>query len=62
MEKIQQEAVDQALQFVVDERLVEVRMGAGGHLREAPSDILVAKSRTLRREKGIPPVTRIAYC
>jgi conjugative relaxase-like TrwC/TraI family protein len=43
LEKIQQDAVDQALQFVVDERLVEVRLGAGGHLREAPSDILVAK-------------------
>jgi conjugative relaxase-like TrwC/TraI family protein len=43
LEKMHQDAVDQALQFVVDERLVEVRLGAAGHLREAPSDILVAK-------------------
>jgi conjugative relaxase-like TrwC/TraI family protein len=43
LEKIQQDAVNQALQFAVDERLVEVRLGAGGHLRQAPSDVLVAK-------------------
>ena len=54
LEKIQQEAVDQALQFVVDERLVEVRMGAGGHLREAPSDILVAKFPHFTSREGDP--------
>ena len=57
LEKIQQEAVDQALQFVVDERLVEVRMGAGGHLREAPSDILVAKFPHFTSREGDPAHT-----
>jgi conjugative relaxase-like TrwC/TraI family protein len=54
LENIQQAAVDQALQFVVDERLVEVRMGAGGHLREAPSDILVAKFPHFTSREGDP--------
>jgi conjugative relaxase-like TrwC/TraI family protein len=54
LENIQQEAVDQALQFLVDERLVEVRMGAGGHLREAPSDILVAKFPHFTSREGDP--------
>ncbi|MDB5620375.1 MobF family relaxase [Tardiphaga sp.] len=54
LEKIQQDAVDQALQFVVDERLVEVRLGAGGHLREAPSDILVAKFPHFTSREGDP--------
>jgi conjugative relaxase-like TrwC/TraI family protein len=54
LEKIQQEAVDQALKFVVDERLVEVRLGAGGHLREAPSDILFAKFPHFTSREGDP--------
>jgi len=54
LESIQQEAVHQALQFVVDERLVEVRLGAGGHLREAPSDILVAKFPHFTSREGDP--------
>jgi conjugative relaxase-like TrwC/TraI family protein len=54
LEKIQQDAVDQALQFVVDERLVEVRLGAGGHLREAASDIMVAKFPHFTSREGDP--------
>lgn len=54
LEKIQQDAVDQALEFVVDERLVEVRLGAGGHLREAPSDILIAKFPHFTSREGDP--------
>ena len=54
LEAIQQNAVDRALQFVVDERLVEVRLGAGGHLREAPSDILDAKFPHFTSREGDP--------
>jgi conjugative relaxase-like TrwC/TraI family protein len=43
LEKIQNAAVDQALQFIIDEGLVEVRLGAGGRVRQAPAEILVAK-------------------
>jgi conjugative relaxase-like TrwC/TraI family protein len=54
LERIQQEAVDQALQFMVSERLVEVRLGAGGRLREAPADILVAKFPHFTSRQGDP--------
>ena len=43
LEHIQQEAVDEALRFIVDERLVEVRLGAGGSRRERPTDVIVAR-------------------
>ncbi len=43
LESIQNDAVDQALQFIMAEGLVEVRLGAGGRVREVPADILVAK-------------------
>jgi len=43
LERIQNDAVDQALQFIIDEGLVEVRLGAGGRVREAPAEIMVAK-------------------
>ena len=43
LESIQNDAVDQALQFIIHEGLVEVRLGAGGRVREAPAEILVAK-------------------
>jgi conjugative relaxase-like TrwC/TraI family protein len=51
---IQQEAVDQALQMLADERLIELRLGAGGHLREAPSDIMVAKFPHFTSREGDP--------
>jgi conjugative relaxase-like TrwC/TraI family protein len=54
LERIQQEAVDQALAFVVDERLVEVRLGAGGRLREAPADVVVAKFPHFTSREGDP--------
>ncbi len=54
LEKIQNDAVDQALQFVIDEGLVEVRLGAGGRVREAPADILVAKFPHFTSREGDP--------
>jgi len=40
LEGIQQDAVDQSLEFAADEGLVQVRLGAGGHLQEVPADIV----------------------
>jgi conjugative relaxase-like TrwC/TraI family protein len=54
LEKIQQDAVDQALELLIVERLVEVRLGAGGHLREAPDDILIAKFPHFTSREGDP--------
>ena len=54
LEKIQQDAVDQALELLVAERLVEVRLGAGGHRREIPDDIVVAKFPHFTSRKGDP--------
>lgn len=54
LERIQQEAVDQALGFVVTEHLVEVRLGARGRIREAPADIVVAKFPHFTSREGDP--------
>jgi conjugative relaxase-like TrwC/TraI family protein len=52
LERIQNDAVDQALQFIIDEGLVEVRLGAG--VREAPAGILVAKFPHFTSREGDP--------
>ena len=54
LEKIQQDAVDEALELLIAERLVEVRLGAGGHRREAPDDIVVAKFPHFTSREGDP--------
>jgi conjugative relaxase-like TrwC/TraI family protein len=54
LEIIQNDAVDQALQFIVDEGLVEVRLGAGGRVREAAAEILVAKFPHFTSREGDP--------
>lgn len=36
-------AVEDALKFLVDERLVEVRLGSGGYLREPAADVIVGR-------------------
>jgi conjugative relaxase-like TrwC/TraI family protein len=54
LEKIQNDAVDQALQFIIDEGLVEVRLGAGGRVREAPAEIMVAKFPHFTSREGDP--------
>lgn len=36
-------AVEDALRFLVDERLVEVRLGSGGYLREPAADVIVGR-------------------
>ena len=54
LERIQQDAVDQALELLMVERLVEVRLGAGGHRRETPDDILIAKFPHFTSREGDP--------
>jgi conjugative relaxase-like TrwC/TraI family protein len=54
LEKIQLDAVDQALQLLIAEQLVEVRLGAGGHRREIPDDIIVAKFPHFTSREGDP--------
>jgi conjugative relaxase-like TrwC/TraI family protein len=54
LERIQQDAVDQALEFAADEGLIQVRLGAGGHLQEVPTDIVVAKFPHFTSREGDP--------
>ena len=51
---IQQDAVDQALELLVDGAPHQVRLGAGGHRREVPDDILVAKFPHFTSREGDP--------
>lgn len=54
LERIQQDAVDQALEFAADEGLIQVRLGAGGQLQEVPADIVVAKFPHFTSREGDP--------
>lgn len=49
-------AVEDALRFLVDERLVEVRLGAGGYLREPAADIIVARFDHFTSREGDPTI------
>ena len=54
LEEIQREAVHQALQFLVRERLVYVRLGAGGCRRELPTDIIFGLFDHFTSREGDP--------
>lgn len=47
-------AVDEALRFIVAEHLIEVRSGAGGVKRDAPSDLIVARFDHHTTREGDP--------
>jgi conjugative relaxase-like TrwC/TraI family protein len=49
-------AVDDALRFLVQERLVEVRIGAGGYIREAPVDVIVGRFDHFTSREGDPNI------
>ncbi|HEV7415513.1 MAG TPA: MobF family relaxase, partial [Tianweitania sediminis] len=49
-------AVDRALRFVLDEKLVVVRHGAGGIHREQPNDLIVARFDHFTTRAGDPNV------
>ena len=54
LEDIQADAVDQALRFAAEEGLVAVRLGAGGHRQEAPTDIIVGRFAHYTTRDGDP--------
>lgn len=54
LEAIHAAAVTQALQFVRDEGLVEVRLGAGGYLREQPTDLIIGRFDHYTTRAGDP--------
>lgn len=54
LEAIHAAAVTQALEFVHDEGLVEVRLGAGGYLREPPTDLIVGRFDHFTTRAGDP--------
>lgn len=56
IEAAHRKAVDRALSFLVDEKLVEVRTGAGGVERHAPSDLIVAQFEHYTTRMGDPNI------
>jgi conjugative relaxase-like TrwC/TraI family protein len=54
LEAIHAAAVTQALDFLREEGLVEVRLGAGGYLREQPTDLLVGRFNHYTTRDGDP--------
>ncbi len=56
IERIQREAVDEALSLLTKEVLVEARLGAGGHIRQAPTDLIVGKFEHFTSREGDPNV------
>ena len=54
LEAIHAAAVDEALGFLCAEELVEVRLGAGGHRREAPAGLMVGRFDHYTSRAGDP--------
>ncbi|NEU12710.1 relaxase domain-containing protein [Methylobacterium sp. BTF04] len=54
LESIHAAAVTEALEFLRDEGLVEVRLGAGGYLREQPTDLMVGRFDHYTTRAGDP--------
>ena len=49
-------AVEDALRFLVDERLVEVRLGPGGYIREPAADVIVGRFDHHTSREGDPNI------
>lgn len=49
-------AVEDALRFLVDERLVEVRLGPGGYIREPAADVIVGRFDHYTSREGDPTI------
>ena len=49
-------AVEDALRFLVDERLVEVRLGPGGYIREPATDVIVGRFDHYTSREGDPAI------
>jgi len=56
IEKAHQSAVSRALQFILDEKLISVRQGAGGAEHGSPSDLIVARFTHFTTREGDPNI------
>ncbi|UPK39529.1 relaxase domain-containing protein [Bradyrhizobium sp. 186] len=56
LHQLHRAAVQDALGFLVKERLVEVRLGQGGYIREAPTDVIVGCFDHYTSREGDPNV------
>jgi conjugative relaxase-like TrwC/TraI family protein len=62
IERAQAEAVEDVLQFLLDEKLVAVRVGAGGSVRLKPDDLIVARFNHYTSRGGDPQVHTHCVC
>jgi conjugative relaxase-like TrwC/TraI family protein len=56
LHELHRAAVEDALGFLVEERLVEVRLGQGGYIREAAADIIVGRFDHFTSREGDPNI------
>lgn len=56
IEKAHDEAVDRALRFILDEKLIAVRQGAGGAEHAEPTDLIVARFTHFTTREGDPNI------
>lgn len=56
IEDLHGRAVEAALSFIARQALLEVRLGAGGTIREAPTDIIVGRFRHTTSRAGDPNI------
>ncbi len=56
LEQLQAAAVDEALRFLVEERLVEVRLGAGGRIKQPATGLVVGRFSHFTSRAGDPNV------
>ena len=56
LHELHRAAVDDALGFLVQERLVEVRLGQGGYIREAAADVIVGRFDHFTSREGDPNI------
>lgn len=54
LHELHRSAVQDALNFLVEERLVEVRLGQGGYIREAAADVIVGRFDHFTSREGDP--------
>lgn len=62
LHELHRAAVDDALNFLGEERLVEVRRGQGGHIREAAEDIIVGRFDHYSSRAGDPAIHTHGVC
>ncbi|MGO3928173.1 MobF family relaxase [Rhodopseudomonas pseudopalustris] len=56
LHEIHRDAVEKALQFLVDDKMLQVRLGEGGYLREEPNDVIVGRFDHFTSREGDPNI------